>query len=713
MEYYGNTLCISAPELFDAGIMTKSGYDSLVNRRKIDVMRSGKGKDRYALIAVDSLPTKYLEQVTVRYPEGSMIRLQGWIVSNYEVDQNAVAFFFDRKQTGVELSHKQAREYIINASVMNACIKLYDRAKSYRSLMGEDYDWNKMATVIETLRVKFGHTLPSSTLRFRQKVNQYKKGGYAALISGKFGNQNKRKVDLKLEKLVLGLWCLPNKPYGAQVRDLYESFLCGELDAYDVKTGELFSPNDFTDKNGEPITLSDTTIRNILNKPSNRAIWDKSQLSWSSFMHESMPHMHRHAGEYSLSQITMDDVDLTRKLKDTKLRVKAYYAYDSVSQCVLGASYSRNKDPQLVRECFREMFRLIAKHGWGIPAGIEVENHLMTEYKYSLLQEGTVFTHVRYCAPLNSQEKQAENFNGAKKKSVIHRNHTGIGRFYGKWQWRAEARKVSDASNDTWEDKEYFSFEELVADDRRDNYEWNHALHPDQKRFKGMTRWDVLMERINPNLRPYDEITLARYIGEKVETSVRRNSTVRVAYEDWWLSSPEVLAKLAPNNSKVTAYYMPDEDGKPQNVFIFQGDRYIDQVERVETYNRVMAEQTDDDKRKFYRQKKVRQFKKFVNKGVEETPTIGIQKKLNLNDIDDETETEITPQGPAMQEAPKEPPGMGAAAPDVPDEAERVLQHADGHQHQGRAEDDISDILALMEDSPDEATLRAQAIADI
>lgn len=529
-----------------------------------------------------------------------------------------------------------------------------------------------------------------------------------------------------------------------------------------MKTGELFSPNDFTDKNGEPITLSDTTIRNILNKPSNRAIWDKSQLSWSSFMHESMPHMHRHAGEYSLSQITMDDVDLTRKLRDTKLRVKAYYAYDSVSQCVLGASYSRTKDPQLVRECFREMFRLIAKHGWGIPAGIEVENHLMTEYKYSLLQEGTVFTHVRYCAPLNSQEKQSENFNGAKKKSVIHRNHTGIGRFYGKWQWRAEARKVSDASNDTWEDKEYFSFEELVADDRRDNYEWNHALHPDQKRFKGMTRWDVLMERINPNLRPYDEITLARYIGEKVETSVRRNSTVRVAYEDWWLSSPEVLEKLAPNNYKVTAYYMPDEDGKPQNVYIFQGDRYIDQVERVETYNRVMAEQTDDDKHKFYRQqKKVRQFMRFVGKGVEETPTIGIQKKLNLNDIDDETETEITPQGPAMQEASKEPPGMGAAAPDVPDETEQVLQHAgcrqarpnakerqqgicknersfgtdkknlgtvgkDADRTNGRpfmhetvpkksmGEDKaLSDILALMEDSPDEATLRAQAIADI
>jgi hypothetical protein len=643
--------------------MSQSNYQKMVTRGRIDVARRGGGASGCtALIAVDSLPTKYLDKVKEQFPGGPEVRLQGWVTSNYEVDQRAIAFFSNPRQTNLDLTPEKIQEYVVNASVLNCCIKLYDRASSYRKLMGEKYDWNMMTGVVKILKDVYHHTLPESTLRFRKKVNEYRQGGYAALISGKFGNQNKRKVDLKLEKLVLGLWCLPNKPYGAQVRDLYESFLCGELDAYDVKTGELFSPNDFTDKNGEPITLSDTTIRNILNKPSNRAIWDKSQLSWSSFMHESMPHMHRHAGEYSLSQITMDDVDLTRKLKD----------------------------PQLVRECFREMFRLIAKHGWGIPAGIEVENHLMTEYKYSLLQEGTVFTHVRYCAPLNSQEKQAENFNGAKKKSVIHRNHTGIGRFYGKWQWRAEARKVSDASNDTWEDKEYFSFEELVADDRRDNYEWNHALHPDQKRFKGMTRWDVLMERINPNLRPYDEITLARYIGEKVETSVRRNSTVRVAYEDWWLSSYEVLKKLAPNNYKVTAYYLPDEEGKPQNVFIFQGDRYIDQVERVETYNRVMAEQTDDDKRKFYRQqKKVKQFMKFVGKGVEETPTIGIQKKLNLNDIDDETETEITPQGPAMQEAPKEPPGMG------------------------RAEDDISDILALMEDSPDEATLRAQAIADI
>lgn len=399
MEYYGNTLCISMSELVDNGIMGYECYKSLSRRDKLDIVRPGKGLGNYSLVAVDSLPTVYRQRVEKVFPGGPEVRLQGWVTSNYEVDQRAIAYFSNPRQTNLDLTPEKIQEYVVNASVLNCCIKLYDRAAAYRKLMGEKYDWNMMTGVVKILKDVYHHTLPESTLRFRKKVNEYRQGGYAALISGKFGNQNKRKVDLKLEKLVLGLWCLPNKPYGAQVRDLYEAFLCGELDAYDVKTGELFSPNDFTDKNGEPITLSDTTIRNILNKPSNRAIWDKSQLSWSSFMHESMPHMHRHAGEYSLSQITMDDVDLTRKLRDTKLRVKAYYAYDSVSQCVLGASYSRNKDPQLVRECFREMFRLIAKHGWGIPAGIEVENHLMTEYKYSLLQEGTVFAHVRYCAP--------------------------------------------------------------------------------------------------------------------------------------------------------------------------------------------------------------------------------------------------------------------------------------------------------------------------
>lgn len=616
MEFFDNKLCISFRELVDGGIMTVPNYKYMASSGRIKVVRRGGGaKGNGALIVIDSLPTSYKEKVEEKYPGGNAVLLRGWIISNYELDQAAVAFFMDwaARQSSDKASDELARKYAINASVLNTCIKLYNRSRDYRKLMGEKYDWSMMATTIETLREEFGHDLPASTLRFRKKVNEYKQYGYECLISGKFGNQIARKVDHKTERLICSIAVLPNKPFNSNVHEMYMSFVCGELDVYDLSTGEIYNPDDFTDKNGDPKELSESTIRNVLNKPSNKLLVEHALSSYTTFMHEQMPHVHRHNGEFSLSQITMDDVDLTRKLKDTKQRVHAYYAYDVVSQCVVGASYGRKKDQMLVVDCFRDMFRLIERNGWGIPAGIEVENHLMSEYKEGFLQTGVAFNFVHFCAPQNSQEKYAEPLNGAKKRSVIHKNHAGIGRFYGKGKWRTEYKKVSDEFNDTYEDREYFSFEQLVADDRRDSAEWNNTLHPNQKKYPGMTRWQVLMANINPTLHKYDKLTLSRFIGERVETSIRRNSTVRVAYEDWWLSDTSVLERLQPNDYKVTAYYLPDEEGKPTDVYIFQGDRYIDKVEKVETYNRVLAEQTEEDVVNYIeQQKKISSFGKYV-----------------------------------------------------------------------------------------------------
>lgn len=636
MEYYDGRICIRPTELEAAGIMTQEYCRQLATRKKVEMARSGRGKGNYALVVVDSLPTQYLEEVKEKLGNGDEVLAAGWFRENYERDQKAVTWFNDREKCPIEFKDEKKRrqwveECVVNASVLNCCIRLYSRASDFQRVLGNTYQWEKMAKAVESLREQFGHTLPTSMFRFRKKVAEYKRDGYASLISGKFGNQTARRMTHREERVILGIACLENQPYNTTVREMYIMFLTGELDVYDIDTGELYDPETFAKKGEDPWIPSDATIANYLNKPKNKILIKNRHLSRTTFMHEEMPHMHRHNGQFSLSQITMDDVDLPRRMKGNE-RVHAYYVYDVVSQCRIGAAYARKKDEALVVECFRDMFRLIERNGWGMPAGIEVEQHLMSQYKDGFLRAGVAFPFVHFCAPQNSQEKYAEPLNGAFKRSVAHKNHTGIGRFYGKGKNRVESKKISDENNDTWEDKRYYTFEELVADDRADNIEWNNTLHPNQKKYKGMTRWDVLVANINPTLQPLDKLTLSRYIGERVPTSVRRNSTVRVRHEDWWLSAPEVLEKLDPNNYKVTAYFLPDENGEPTDVYIFQDDRYIDKVEKVQTYNRVMAEQTEEDVVNYIEQrKKVARTAAYVARNA--APRVGTIKRTATPEV--------------------------------------------------------------------------------
>jgi hypothetical protein len=638
-------------ELVEGGVMSEANYKRLASAGRLKQARNGKGLGNYALVIVDSLPDRFKMKVNSAYPGGSQITLDGWIRSNYEIDQAAVVFFNDRSKTGVELTDDKKNEYIANASVLNCCIKLYNNSLMISKLMGKTYEWSKMAASIESLRRQFGHTLPTSTLRFRKKVAEYKKHGYECLISGKFGNQSARKVDYRTERLILGLAVLPNRPYNANVHDLYNSFVCGELDVYDPETGEAFDPDDFTDKDGNPKELSETTIANYLNKPSNQVLIRSSLDSFTTYMHETMPHMHRHAPEFSLSKVTFDDRDLPRKLKDTRIRPKAYYAYDVASQCCIGFAYNRSKTVDLVLDMFRNMFRLLERKGWGCPAQVEVENHLMSQWKESFLKAGVMFPFVRFCAPMNSQEKTAENFNGAKKRSVEHRNHIGIGRFYAKNKsYRTESKKIFDEVNNTYEDKEYYSWEELIADDMTDIMQYNNSLHPNQKKYPGMTRWQVLEANINPDLKPLDKASLARYIGEKVSTSVRRNSYCRVAHTDWWLSSTKALEKLSPNNYEVDAYYLTDQNGEISEVYIYQGERFIDRLQNVGTFNTATAEQTEKDKEVFIVQrKKISEFNSYVNE--RSITRVGVLKKP-ARPVETEEEEDLEVATPVLQELP-------------------------------------------------------------
>ena len=78
MEYFGNTIAVTVHELTrsDDGeaVISKSNYDKLVSRERINVLRPGKGLGSYALIEYRSLPERFRIRFEEKYgdPEKTM-----------------------------------------------------------------------------------------------------------------------------------------------------------------------------------------------------------------------------------------------------------------------------------------------------------------------------------------------------------------------------------------------------------------------------------------------------------------------------------------------------------------------------------------------------------------------------------------------------------------------------------------------------------------
>ena len=274
-----------------------------------------------------------------------------------------------------------------------------------------------------------------------------------------------------------------------------------------------------------------------------------------------------------------------------------------------------------------------------MPAQVEVEHHIVRNYADGLMKAGIVFPFVRWCNPGNSQEKRAEHLNRAKKYGVEKNLHESIGRWYAKLEVnRPKVEKIYDEDNNKYKEKTY-DYEELVADDIAAIQIFNHQKHPDQKRYPGMTRWDVLCGCQNPNLSPMDKTILYRFIGEHTATSIRRNMYCTVQYQEYALPNPEVIQRLAPRNYKVDAYYLPDTEGNIAEIYLYQNDNFLAVCKRIERYNEATAEQTEEDIKSYQEQSRyVARFDAMIKR--EKVKKVGVIRKSEAEDI---TEIEAVP----------------------------------------------------------------------
>ena len=600
-----------------APIMSVPNYKKLAARKEINVVRQGKGLGSYALIEIATMPLRFQERIKLKYGEMKEDILRNWFIGHYHIDAKAREFYTRfRFDNGDTLPPEHIQEYTVNASVIEAVMRAMEDATFMRKAMkAGPVNWGELAGAISYYQAEFGHTLPVSSNRFKKRVNDFKANGYESLISRKFMNQNRRKVTYDIERLLLSIDAQPEQPFNTTVWEQYNMFVQGDLELYDPETGEVLNPADFTDKDGNPLVLSPATVANYLNNPKNKALRGKLHMSQWDFNNAYRPYHLRSIGEYALSKVSLDDRDLPRPMKDGN-RVKAYYAYDVVSGAVVGYAYNRYKTTELFLDCMRNMFQTLDRNGMYIPAELEVEHHLVSDFADGLMQAGTVFPLIRWCNPGNSREKRAEHKNREKKYGVEKRTQVGIGRWYAKLEAnRPKEEKVYDEKNNTYKVKTY-SYEELVADDIRAIQTFNAQPHPNQKRYPGMSRWDVLCAHQNPNLAPWDKAVLYRFIGQHTETTIRQNTYCTVMYNQYGLPSPEIIEKLEPRNYKVDAYYLPDADGTINEVYIYQNGRYIATCKPVARYNENTAEQTEYDKAAYTEQSKyVAQFDKMMKDG--------------------------------------------------------------------------------------------------
>lgn len=619
-EYYNNRLCVYVDFLIENKYLSKRQYKYLsITKKTIRVARRA-CRNTPALVEFDSLPT-YI-QVAYKKAEGdprekaALTVLEKFIVDIPEALEYFSSF---RTNTGDLLKKEIIQEYYTNAIVLNGLVQLRNNNKALVKACNNTLKnvWSRLTDCVVKLDTKkYPHTLPTNQRRLKEKVEIYLKYGYDCLVHKGYGNTNSRKVTELLEKLILSIYCMENKPYSSWVHEYYFLFVAGKLNVVDISTGELFDRNDFylSDK-GMYVTISDTICWNYINNPKNRIIVDNVRSGNHRYNSTIRPHMHRSAPMFALSKISLDDRDLPRKMKDGS-RVKAYYAYDVASGIVLGASYSKSKDANLFIDCIRDMFRNIESMGLGMPMEVEVEHHIANLFKDDLMKAGVLFPFVRWCAPGNSQEKHAEQLNKIKKYGFEKRYQSGIGRFYASLEANVSGEeRVFNEELQKYEmvDKRY-SYEELVEDDKRIIELYNNSIH---RKYKSITCMQYFTQNINPKLAQINKPLLVRYIGEHTTTTIRRNMYCQVQYNKYMLTNPQLLTKLQPNNYTVDAYYLPNKS--IEQVYIYQNENFIDECTRIIEFNTSAAEQTDIDKTAMKIQSEyIAKTDKMVRTGVEQ-----------------------------------------------------------------------------------------------
>ena len=220
MVDYNGIICISGDKLIKTeanpnGIMSFSMYRKLAyTKKKLEILRQGKGEGNHALITFESLPPKYQQLAKDRFGDPVVESQKEGIMEYLELDQEAIEFFklhkvgYDDNEKG--LPDDVQLLYSNNAAVLNALKKAWDehvvssKSRNKRPLSGKF--WSRAAKAIQNLPAQWKCDLPKNPKRLRIKLEDYIEYGYDEILSGKWGNQNTRIITEEVGDWLVAKW---------------------------------------------------------------------------------------------------------------------------------------------------------------------------------------------------------------------------------------------------------------------------------------------------------------------------------------------------------------------------------------------------------------------------------------------------------------------------------------------------------------------------
>lgn len=373
------------------------------------------------------------------------------------VDSEAQKYYHEYLlPNGEHLPEDKQTEYTLNARVLNALREMRGTQKAMRRACNNNTPviWSNIFAAAEELRKAYGHTLPKSEARLRDKLRQYTKEGYACLVSGKFCNANTLKITKAAGRQIVALRRCRVPVY--TTKQLFEEF------------------NRIAERRGWKRLASQSSLVQYLERPEIKPLWYDA-------VYGELAAKQLYARRNKTEMPTMRDslwygdgtkLNLFYKaVENGKTVVRSasvYEVIDAYSETLLGYAVSdtENFDAQ-----FRA-FRMAIETAGHKPYEIVTDNQGGQRSKIAQKFFANICRINRPTAPYNAPSKSIESVFGRFQKQVLHEDwrFTG-GNITSKEAWKIN-REFLEANKE-----KLFTYEEMLEAYSVARSKWNAMKH--------------------------------------------------------------------------------------------------------------------------------------------------------------------------------------------------------------------------------------------